>query len=531
MRSAGGRLRSALLWTATLAVPVISIGLALVLLRPVVVRRLEPLLFNYVAASLSREERERIQQQIAESQSGLWDAVPEPDVARLAQRDVTRKELQAEVRTNNAGLRSSQPYHEKAADVFRILCLGDSMVFGAGGPEEDRFCDQLEVFYREAGVAPEGRRIETYALGLGSWTLVQEASYLSSRISAYDPDVIILVAVVNDITDAFGVTGTGAATRGFSPEWRSLGSAVFSNKIGLEWGDPSCCSALTWDLSPESRVRWDKAIQRLARLVELQQQRGRQILLSVLDPAIDSGRYSHFSHLLRQHVDRAGIRAPLVSVSFLIREEGTTLPHDPGHPNRLGHRHLRDQYVHALHGLGWIRLPEARLPALDPKLRAPEAIPLDADALHAERVRYIRRYIPEEIDFSRLEGRTHALLGGVFPEDDKHLRMPPWASLRAGFLLRRPEHRSVREVEVEIEVPPLAELFPFSVELHVDGMVAGRFSFAAPDGGDVHRLTAPVAPASAEDSVVEVILETGSFFSGITDARMKSYKLLGARLR
>src|SRR6185436_12440983 len=113
---------------------------------------------------------------------------------------------------NNAGMRADHDFAAKPAEVFRIVCLGDSFVFGMGGPSADRFCDQLEAFYREHQVRAAGRSIETYAIGLPSWTLVQETAYLTSRISSYDPDIIIVLSVANDITDNIGVTGVGALT-------------------------------------------------------------------------------------------------------------------------------------------------------------------------------------------------------------------------------------------------------------------------------------------------------------------------------
>src|SRR5262249_13265329 len=142
--------------------------------------------------------------------------------------------------------------------------------------------DQLESFYREHHVSAQGQSIEVYSLGLPGWTLVQEATYLATRITSYDPDLIIVLSVANDITDNLGVTGAGTLARSFSPEHRNLGSSVFSNEINFLFGDIGDRSALAWDLSPESRKCWDKAMLRLKRLVEIQQGRGKHILVSVM---------------------------------------------------------------------------------------------------------------------------------------------------------------------------------------------------------------------------------------------------------
>jgi hypothetical protein len=188
-----------------------------VALRSQIVQRLmRPALLDYMAANLDEQSRNELYEELAKSEGTLWDTVPDVLVGRLAKRQGEFRYKQSVVRTNNAGLRSALPYTLKRPGVFRIVCLGDSMVFGEGGLEEDRFCDQVERFYSEQGIRPDDKRIETYALGLPSWTLLQEARYLSRRLTAYDPDLIVVLTTANDITDSFGVTGKGTLTTKFT---------------------------------------------------------------------------------------------------------------------------------------------------------------------------------------------------------------------------------------------------------------------------------------------------------------------------
>jgi hypothetical protein len=525
-------MKTVLFWTTMLAIPIAVVGIGLAIFGPLLQEQLEGQLVAYVAATLSAEERESIYREIGESYGGLWDVVSEADVARIARRNATGVENQVEVRTNNAGMRSSHPYRIKPKGVYRIACLGDSMVLGSGGLEEDRFCDQLEEFYREKGITVDGAALETVALGLSSWTLVQEATYLASRLSAYDPDLILLLSVQNDITDSYGVTGTGSTTRAFSPEHRSWGSAFFHNKIGYEFGNPKCCSALQYDLSPESRARWDKAIGRLSRLVELQHRRGKHTLLSVLDKPRRDGRYSWFTELFRFHIERAQIDEPLVVVKWPLREPGMSLPHDPSHPTRIGHTVLRDQYIHVLDRLGWIPVPKDDLPLLSGTAPTDLRGTSDTASLQRYRQSYVKQFIPQELDFENFDPKwTHAILGGLFPDrTDRPLESPPWGSVRAGLVLRRPTGTDPQRVEIEIMAPPSPELFPLAIDVSIQGEFAGRFVFPEPHDSGHYHLDVPVQAVADDALVIEVLLETSSYFVHFNNGRMRSYQLVSARL-
>ena len=402
-----------------------------------------------------------------------------------------------------------------------------------GGLEEDRFCDQLEAFYGEHDVNVEGQSIEAYAIGLPSWTLVQEATYLATRLSSYEPDLIIVLSLANDITDNFGVTGLGALARSFSPEHWAQGSSVFADNVNNLFGDygvPRSRSALSWDLSPASRQRWDKAMQRLERLVDLQQGRDKDILVSALAWG-DTDRPDAFPLLFQSHFVRLGIPAPFVMTSFLPGRR-TTLPHD-SHPNRLGHTLLRDQYVHALHRLGWVTVADSVLPDLDKSTPVRLDPELDLSPLGTFR-QLLLRDIEESIDFTALRAeQTRAFLGGLFPEslDRAHtLEAAPWASLRAAFLLRRPRDRPLQRVDVEIEIPSRPELFPFALTLFLDGAVAAEALFERPNESGRYRISGAPAIPPFNEQVVEVTLQTSSYFSTIDDSRMKSYRLVHARV-
>jgi hypothetical protein len=209
------------------------------------------------------------------------------------------------------------------------------------------------------------------------------------------------------------------------------------------------------------------------------------------------------------------------------------LAHD-AHPNRAGHALLRDQYLHALHRLGWVVLPDAALPALDPLTPVTLDPVLDTTPLETARNELVRDVLPG-LDFTALApAQTRAFLGGLFPESydpNRRLEGAPWASLRAAFLLRRPTDRPLRAVEVEIEIPPRPELFPFSLRLLLDGAQSSEILVERPSGSGRYTIEGAPTVAAFDSRVVEVALETGSHFSTIDDDRMKSYRLLRAVAR
>ncbi|MEN8181508.1 MAG: SGNH/GDSL hydrolase family protein [Myxococcota bacterium] len=496
--------------------------LLLYLARPLALRILRPAILDQAVRDLSEKEKRELYDRLARQSGTLFDVSPDPEVARLAKRNLEVPYKGAEVRTNNAGLRSSRPFAPRSPDVFRIVCLGDSFVFGEAGVEEDRFGDQMQRFYATEEVRIGGRRIEVYSIGLPSWTLVQEAAYLTQKLSAYDPDLILVLTTANDIGDAYGVTGAGVMTTRFSPEHRAWGSAVFSNQQRLAFGGGEY-TALTTDLSPEARARWRKGMEALRRLVDLQEGRGGHTLLAVLEFTTD--RY--FLEIYKSQLAAAGIEAPVLFTDFFSSPE-TRLPHD-GHPNAAGHAILAHHFIHGLDALGWVAVDDDALPPLDPRLSLDLAHPPDPELLAALRRAYVDEHLQSSIDFTRLSGEeAMGFLGGILLQRRAagEAHPAPWASVRSAFLLRRdPESR---QVEVEIEVPPRPELLPMELVLALDGETVLREHVESPG---VRLLRAPLPPSPVTDGVVEVRLETPSYFSAIADQRMKSFRLLRARVR
>ncbi len=509
MKPTGSRTKTVILYVLMAMLAMLPIMALFYAARPMI----REVIADNANLLLTDEARAELYERLASEFVGIYEPVPEPHVGKLLQRNISKSQRGAEVVANNAGLRSSRPYVSKEPGSYRIVCLGDSFVEGTGGREEDRFCNQIEDILLDAGFRPGGRTPEAYAIGVGSWTALNAATYLTSRLSAYDPDLIIALLVNNDIADTQVVSGIGTASNHFSSETRSLGSGVFLGGIPPYFGVPGS-NLLKYDLAEESRRRWAKAFSAYGQLEELQVARGGKMLLS----SLDAGPY--FNELARLYKETSGVRSPLIIVDY----EGERLPHD-AHPNREGHRILAAHHLHTLLDLGWIDVETSRLPPRPSSLdQTPQRAPAH-DVLTRLRNR-VARQIPERMEFEQLdEESVRALLGGVWPgagAEDK--RSAPYGSLKSGFLLRRIDGTST--VNVTIETPPAVELYPLNITLHVDGEPASSLNLrTAADAGE-HTLRAPL-PAPGGPAI-EVTMYADAYWTEIDDATMKSYRFVAA---
>ncbi len=100
------------------------------------------------------------------------------------------------VRANQLGLRGPEIATPKPAGTFRVLLLGDSVVFGWGVDDEHTFARRLESEWNAA--APR-TRLEVVNTGHPLFDTVQQAATLREFLPKLQPDLVLLVYVVNDV--------------------------------------------------------------------------------------------------------------------------------------------------------------------------------------------------------------------------------------------------------------------------------------------------------------------------------------------
>ncbi len=468
-------------------------------------------------------DRAELQNFLQSQVGGIHDTVPDPEIGRVLQRNVTKPFGGVEVRTNNAGMRDDRAYGPKAEGTFRIIVLGDSFAFGHEGLEEDRVGEQLEALLRAHATVPGDLEVEVLTIAQGSWTGVNETAYMVSHFTAYDPDLVIALLVPNDLDDTQGVRGFGAVTNSFSPEYRDDGSTFFSLGNPAHYGFRTI-SLLYGGLGPESIRRWNKVFSGFARLERVVEAVDARLLLTVFDPyasIADWNPMSLWRDLVIEHYDGAQLTSPLLFVDPYLEPDSIV----GVHPNRRGHATLATHYAHALEALGWIDVQaDAPLPVAHPGMSMDMRHAADADRIRRLRAGWVDAHLRPQLDFTRIDrAAAMSIYAGALPDGE-------WisAARRMVFLLARPE--AAHSIEVRVVVPERPELYPFTLDVSVQGYPAGRFELADVGQAGEHTWRAPLPGELPASGALEVELRAHSHWSTIEDATMRSYYPLRVRL-
>lgn len=110
-----------------------------------------------------------------------------------------RKEGNAYVRINSAGLRDREHSKSKPPNTYRVAVLGDSFAEALQVPLEDTFWHLLETTLAPCPTL-RGRGIEVINFGVSNYGTAQELLALRSRVWDYEPDLVVLLFTpANDV--------------------------------------------------------------------------------------------------------------------------------------------------------------------------------------------------------------------------------------------------------------------------------------------------------------------------------------------
>ena len=101
------------------------------------------------------------------------------------------------IKINSQGLRDYEYSINKHNDVFRIVGLGDSMMFGHGVNLEDNF---LKVIERRLNENSNGINYEIINFAVPGYNTVMEIETFKEKVLKYDPDLVILSFIGNDVS-------------------------------------------------------------------------------------------------------------------------------------------------------------------------------------------------------------------------------------------------------------------------------------------------------------------------------------------
>jgi len=103
------------------------------------------------------------------------------------------------VTINSLGLRHPEIALAPDPSHYRILLMGDSVVFGVAVPPEGTISAQLQAILREKVGAIDGREIEVINMGVISYNTEQELIQYKSLGTKLKPDLVVLMFSNNDI--------------------------------------------------------------------------------------------------------------------------------------------------------------------------------------------------------------------------------------------------------------------------------------------------------------------------------------------
>src|SRR5262249_6120367 len=196
LRRARGRLMSALILCLGLTAAVVY------------------LLFQRAAASVpgmaDPSLRESALARLVSLSEGIWDTFPDPDVGRVLQPNLHDRQASGSRFSSNAfGWRERPITLPRPRGTVRIVFLGDSFVFGPGIQAADRVGYFLESYLMDrAGHKPA--RVEAVHIGMSSWNTQAESAYMRRNLSNLAPDLVVQIAVSNDLDDSGSARGFGA---------------------------------------------------------------------------------------------------------------------------------------------------------------------------------------------------------------------------------------------------------------------------------------------------------------------------------
>jgi hypothetical protein len=135
--------------------------------------------------------------------TGLRFQGPSADVKPAADADAPPAPYFVEYRMDRLGYRGPDRAIPRPRDVFRIVCLGDSLTMGVGVHQSDDFCSRLEQRLNADPAAAGPGRFEVINCGLRGLSTREERVHFERRAKEYDPQLVLVVAYINDHESIF----------------------------------------------------------------------------------------------------------------------------------------------------------------------------------------------------------------------------------------------------------------------------------------------------------------------------------------
>lgn len=120
----------------------------------------------------------------------------DPDIVFELRPDLNTRFLEVPLRTNSHGFRSPEISMAREEGEFRILGLGDSVMFGWGVPARSSYLNRARVKLARHFPGCDVKMINTAVPGYNG---VMEAATLKRKGLQFSPDIVVLGVVQNDL--------------------------------------------------------------------------------------------------------------------------------------------------------------------------------------------------------------------------------------------------------------------------------------------------------------------------------------------
>jgi lysophospholipase L1-like esterase len=265
------------------------------------------------------------------------------------------------VSINSQGRRDNEVLLKKPTGTLRIVILGDSVAFGARVETKDDFASQLEWTLNARSRSFHYEVLNFGVPGYGTW---QEFSVLKEKALAYDPDLVILAFVMNDLFDnnqagklgylnMTRVQGVAKFLREHSAFYRWMRERVLSVEAQVALRDP-CAGG-------DPQFCWETTQQQLDQMVDTTRQRGVKFVLVVFpirsqtlapDPNIEARYQQVMAGYAR---DRGIPEVDLLKAFTENRDDGLFV--DDYHPTEIGHSIATIEMIEQLDAQGVLPQP------------------------------------------------------------------------------------------------------------------------------------------------------------------------------
>ncbi len=201
--------------------------------------------------------------------------------------------------TNELGLREDS-FLPKSDQLFRILCLGDSVTFGSGVPTENTFPRVLES--RLQARATPSIKIDVINAGVAGYSFQNIVAFAENLITRLQPEVVIYTFVENDLDDSYSAGPGGALIEmdllkppdssfindEFALRWRQRNPsrqknnskfAIYKLATNIINPFPDNFLPLINGTEPESQRRWQQFEKRMQTLKTLCESQGAKLAL------------------------------------------------------------------------------------------------------------------------------------------------------------------------------------------------------------------------------------------------------------